>query len=70
MDVHSRNGDITLTLPDKAGFDLDGKTGAGEVDNEFGDPLVNRYSDGRSAFVQGRVGTGPALVVVTDPPGR
>jgi DUF4097 and DUF4098 domain-containing protein YvlB len=65
MDVHTRNGDITLTLPDKAGFDLDGKTGAGEVDNEFGEPLVN-HSDGRSAYVKGKVGSGPTLVLVTD----
>ena len=65
MDVHTRNGDITLTLPDKAGFDLDGKTGAGEVENDFGDPLIN-HSDGRSAYVKGKVGSGPALVLVTD----
>ncbi len=65
MDVHSRNGDITLTLPDKAGFDLDAKTGAGEVDNEFGDALSN-HSDGRSAWVKGKVGSGPQLAIVTD----
>jgi DUF4097 and DUF4098 domain-containing protein YvlB len=65
MDVHSRNGDITLTLPDKAGFDLDGKTDNGEVDNEFGSPLEN-HSDGKTAWVKGRVGSGPVLTVVTD----
>ncbi len=65
MDVHSRNGDITLTLPDKAGFDLDGKAGTGEVNNEFGEPLENR-SDGRTATVKGHVGSGPQLAIVTD----
>jgi DUF4097 and DUF4098 domain-containing protein YvlB len=66
MDVHSRNGDITLTLPDKTNFDLDGKTGAGEGENDFGSPLEN-HSDGRAAYVKGRVGSGgPQLVVVTD----
>jgi DUF4097 and DUF4098 domain-containing protein YvlB len=65
MDVHSRNGDITLTLPDKAAFDLDGKTAAGEVNNEFGSPLTN-HSDGREAFVKGKVGNGPQLTIVTD----
>ncbi len=65
MDVHTRNGDITLTLPDKAGFDLDGKTAAGEVNNEFGAPLSN-HSDGREATVKGKVGNGPVLTVVTD----
>lgn len=65
MDLHSKNGDVTLTLPDHAGFDLDGKTGAGEVNNEFGAPLEN-HSDGHAAWVKGRVGSGPQLSVVTD----
>jgi len=65
MDVQSRNGDITLTLPDNAGFDLKGKTGAGEVENEFGSALET-HSDGRSATVTGKAGNGPQLVVVTD----
>jgi hypothetical protein len=65
MDVHSRNGDITLTLPEKASFDLDGKTGAGEVENDFGSPLET-HNDGRSTTVKGRVGNGPQLVIVTD----
>ena len=30
-------------------FDLDGKTGAGEAENDFGAPLEN-HSDGRSAY--------------------
>jgi DUF4097 and DUF4098 domain-containing protein YvlB len=65
MDLHSRHGDITLTLPDKAGFDLDGRTGAGEIENDFGSPLQTR-NDGRSATIKGRVGSGPTLAVVTD----
>jgi DUF4097 and DUF4098 domain-containing protein YvlB len=65
MDIHSHNGDITLTLPDKVAFDLDGKTGAGEANNEFGSPLEN-HSDGRSAYLKGKVGSGPLLTVVTD----
>ncbi len=65
MDVHSRNGDITLTLPENAGFDLDGRTGAGEAENEFGSPLEN-HSDGHSATIKGKVGNGPQLSIVTD----
>ncbi len=65
MDVHSRNGDITLTLPEKASFDLDGKTGNGEAENEFGSPLET-HNDGHSATVKGRVGNGPQLVLMTD----
>jgi hypothetical protein len=65
MDVHSRNGDITLTLPDKAGFDLDARTGAGEITNEFGTPLETR-NDGRTATIRGKVGNGPQMIIVTD----
>ena len=65
MDIHTRNGDITLTAPDNAGFDLDARTSAGEGNNEFGEPLSN-HSDGRAAYIRGKVGNGPTLVLVTD----
>ncbi len=65
MDIHSRNGDVTLTLPDKAGFTLDGKTGAGDVNNEYGSPLETKV-DGQSGTVKGSVGSGPQLSAVTD----
>jgi len=65
MDVHSHNGDIALTLPENAGFSLDGKAGTGEVENGFGSALET-HNDGRSARIQGRVGNGPQLLAVTD----
>jgi DUF4097 and DUF4098 domain-containing protein YvlB len=65
MDIHSRSGEITLTLPDQAPFELDGRTGAGEVENDFGDALETR-NDGRSATIKGKVGNGPQLIVSTD----
>ena len=65
MDMHSGNGDITLALPGKADFDLDGRVGAGEVENEFGSPLETR-KEGRATTVKGRVGNGPQLTAVTD----
>lgn len=65
MDVHSRNGDITLTVPDNASFDLEGKAGTGDVSNEFGSSLQTQ-NDGRTATIRGRVGNGPRLVLVTD----
>jgi DUF4097 and DUF4098 domain-containing protein YvlB len=65
MDVHTRNGDVELTLPANAGFDLDGKTGTGEVENDYGSPLES-HNDGRSATIRGRVGSGPQLAIVTD----
>jgi DUF4097 and DUF4098 domain-containing protein YvlB len=65
MDIHLRlNGDITLTVPEKAEFELDGRTGQGEVDNDFGSPLAN-HSDGHSATVVGRVGNGPLITLAT-----
>lgn len=65
MDVHSHNGDIALTLPENAGFTLDGRTGAGEVQNDYGSALAT-HNDGRAATIQGRAGNGPQLMAVTD----
>jgi DUF4097 and DUF4098 domain-containing protein YvlB len=65
MDIRARTGDITLTIPEKAGFQLDGKTGQGEVDNDFGSPLVNE-SQGRSATIRGGAGSGPQITLSTD----
>ena len=56
MDIHLRlNGDITLTVPEKAEFELEGRTEQGEVDNDFGSPLAN-HSDGHSATIAGTGG--------------
>ncbi len=65
MDIHLRlNGDITLTVPEKAEFELEGRTEQGEVDNDFGSPLAN-HSDGHSATIAGRVGNGPLITLTT-----
>ncbi|HVY95312.1 MAG TPA: DUF4097 family beta strand repeat-containing protein, partial [Bryobacteraceae bacterium] len=65
MDIHSHSGEINLTLPDKAPFELDGKTSAGEVENDYGDPLQTD-TNGRTGTVKGKVGNGPQLVITTD----
>jgi DUF4097 and DUF4098 domain-containing protein YvlB len=65
MDVHTRNGDVTLALPEKAEFQLDGSTSQGDVDNEYGGGLQTQ-SNGRAASVRGRVGNGPVVTVGTD----
>jgi DUF4097 and DUF4098 domain-containing protein YvlB len=65
MDVHTRNGDITLALPDKAEFQLDGSTSQGDVDNEYGGGLQTQ-SNGRAASIRGRAGNGPVVTVGTD----
>jgi hypothetical protein len=65
MEVHSQSGEITLTLPDKAPFELDGRTNGGEVENDYGDALQTD-SNGRTSTVKGKVGNGPQLVITTD----
>jgi len=65
MDVHTRNGDITLALPDKAEFQIDGSTSQGDADNEYGDGL-QQQSNGHAATIRGRVGNGPLVTVETD----
>jgi DUF4097 and DUF4098 domain-containing protein YvlB len=65
IDVRSHNGDISLLLPEKAGFDLKGTTAQGEVENGYGAALTTQ-STGRSSSILGQVGTGPTINVVTD----
>ena len=65
IDVHSRNGDLTLTVPAKAAFELDAKTGQGEVQNEFGAPLETQ-TDGRGASIKGKTGSGPEISIATE----
>ena len=57
MEVRTRNGDLTLTAPEKASFELDARTGQGEAQNDFGSPLEAK-SEGRSATLKGRAGGG------------
>ena len=65
MDVRSRRGDITLSLPDQAAFQLRATTGQGEAGNEYGTPLTAQ-SKGRGAVIEGKRGTGPEINLETD----
>ena len=65
MEIRSRNGDITLSIPESAGFELDGRTNQGEISNEFGSALVND-SEGRGSTIKGKVGNGPRIVLSSD----
>jgi DUF4097 and DUF4098 domain-containing protein YvlB len=65
MDVHTNNGDLTLAIPEKASFDLDGSTAKGEATNDFGAPL-EAHTEGRSATIRGKQGSGPELKLSTD----
>lgn len=65
MEIRSRNGDLTLAMPEKASFDLDGRTGQGEASNDFGPP-VESHTEGRAATLKGRSGGGPKLTLNTE----
>ncbi len=70
MDIHSKNGDITLSIPEKAAFDLEGTTSRGEVQNEYGAPLETS-SDKRTSTVRGSVsGTGGEIPHIVLASGR
>jgi DUF4097 and DUF4098 domain-containing protein YvlB len=64
MTVRTRSGDIDLTLPAGANFELSAVTARGEVQNEFGDGL-QEHSQGRGTRLEGSVGTGPQLNLTT-----
>jgi hypothetical protein len=63
IDAHTRNGDVTLALPEHADFQLQGSTSQGEVGNHYGE--LDNHSDGRSATVR-RSGSGPAINITTN----
>jgi DUF4097 and DUF4098 domain-containing protein YvlB len=65
MDVHTHSGDVTLTLPPAAKFDLNASTKSGEINNDFGVPLNLDHSR-RGATLRGSTGGGPAVSIETD----
>jgi len=65
IDAHTRTGDVTLSLPDKAEFEIDASTSQGDASNEFGGGL-NQESTGRAATIKGQTGNGPLLTISTD----
>ncbi|MDE3196950.1 MAG: DUF4097 family beta strand repeat protein, partial [Acidobacteriota bacterium] len=66
MDVQTKNGDISLTIPPGATYEIEGKTGNGDVNNEFGDPLQTGR-DGRGGTIKGKSGvSGPQISLETN----
>jgi DUF4097 and DUF4098 domain-containing protein YvlB len=64
MTVHARSGNIELAVPSAAHFALNAGTENGEIDNQFGDGLKESNS-GRGARLEGSVGSGPDVNLVT-----
>lgn len=62
--AHARSGNIELALPPAAHFALNAGTENGEIDNQFGESL-KESSSGRGAHLEGSVGNGPDVSLVT-----
>lgn len=65
MDVKTRGGNITVALPESARFSMEATTDRGDIDNNYGSPL-RQDSTGKSARLEGSVGSGPMLRIHTE----
>ncbi len=65
MDVTTRNGDLTLSLPANSKFDLTASTARGDTTNDFGSP-IHAESEGRGSALRGVVSGGPVVNVHTE----
>jgi DUF4097 and DUF4098 domain-containing protein YvlB len=65
MNVRTRSGNIEIAVPESAKFELKAATDHGDIENEFGEPL-KQVSYGNGAKLEGMVGTGPNLSLVTE----
>ncbi len=65
LDLRSRKGDISLTLPENSSFDLEGQTRQGDITNDLGDALKVEQ-EGRGGSIKGRVGNGPPVRLNTE----
>jgi hypothetical protein len=62
VDVRGNNVDVTMSLPDKAKFELRATTGRGQLDNTFGE-AVNVDERREGGTITGRTGDGPTITV-------
>ena len=65
MDVRTQSGNIDLSLPKGAKFELKAATQRGEVENGFGSQITSENT-GRGQSLQGSVGGGPLLTLNTN----
>ncbi len=65
IDVTTRSGDVTLSLPANAKFDLTAGTARGDTTNDYGSP-IHSENEGRGSALRGVVGGGPVVNVHTD----
>lgn len=62
MDVQTRSGDIELSLPPAAQFNLTATTSHGDITNDYGSPL-RQDSEGRGNSLRGSAGNGPSITL-------
>ena len=65
IDVTTKSGDIELSLPVGAKYDLSASTSRGDATNDFGSPLRSE-NDNRGASIKGSTGGGPSVNIHTD----
>jgi DUF4097 and DUF4098 domain-containing protein YvlB len=64
MQIDNRNGDIQLSLPEKAGFRLDARTRDGEIQSDFAELKVSNNEHESKA--NGSVGNGSSHIVLNN----
>jgi len=64
VQIDNRNGDVQLSLPDKAGFRLDAHTRDGEVQSDFSELKVN--NDEHEGKASGSVGSAASHIVINN----
>src|SRR6202140_4214801 len=64
VQIDNRNGDIQLSVPDKAGFRLDARTRDGEIQSDFPELKVN--NDEHEAKASGSVGNALSHIVLNN----
>ena len=68
VQIDNRNGDITVGVPEKVGFKVDGRTRGGEVAADF--PGVNVTNDDREGKLSGTFGNGAIRLVLNSEHGN
>ena len=64
VQVDNRNGDVQISVPDKAAFRLDAHTRGGEIQSDFPELKVN--NDEHEARASGSVGSGASHIVINN----
>jgi len=64
VQIDSRNGEVQLNLPDKAGFRVDARARDGEIQSDFPELKIN--NEGRESTATGSVGNAASHIVINN----